>query len=379
MLAVLTAMSIACGNRTNKKKMDMTDWYEWAPGASAPYMFPTELRYAYFLFGDSSHYPITYSLLYDGMARSQGTALLDGLDRKLPLPYGFCALWMAREDRKVYGIDVRFTEEQKRRILGLFQKGFVRYEQKGEWSGFKRYTYDEFYLTVLPYGRVLLHVGGNGRIVYVDSFQGEVQDLTLQDLNLPYSTKAKNLQEYFDHVLTYDDYKPMLEYIAKHGNPSKIWDKYLEKFNYEIKIEFENKDSKLRPNYGYKFSNAELFDNDDGVKVEAYARIKRLVCSWRVEEAKYTGYFYFDENEVLEFFDKAYGKNHQQKGEFLVWVSKYNNRFKITLRVGEREYEFKKTKIHVFKVTPENKDDDDHLFYNNHRDIHSSDIKFIGE
>ena len=57
---------------------------------------------------------------------------------------------------------------------------------------------------------------------------------------------------------------------------------------------------------------------------------------------------YFDEHEVIEIFRKAFGENHNQRGEFIVRVSKYNNRFEIFLRVGVKEYPLKKTKIYAF-------------------------------
>ena len=50
------------------------------------------------------------------------------------------------------------------------------------------------------------------------------------------------------------------------------------------------------------------------------------------------------------------------------------------LQVGDKKYELEETKIHVFRETPENKgSDDDDIFFNNHRDQHSSTFKFIGE
>ncbi|MCD8092882.1 MAG: hypothetical protein LUF01_08655 [Bacteroides sp.] len=93
----------------------------------------------------------------------------------------------------------------------------------------------------------------------------------------------------------------------------------------------------------------------------------------------YTGYFYFNEDEVLEYFDKAYGKNRNQKGEFVIKVGEPNNRFDIYLRVGKEELKLEKTQIHVFKQGINQPDKDAIVYYNNHRDIHSSDIKFVGE
>ena len=55
-----------------------------------------------------------------------------------------------------------------------------------------------------------------------------------------------------------------------------------------------------------------------------------------------------------------------QKGTLIVKTSKYNNKFDIYLEIEGNKYFFKKTKIHVFRITPENKNDDDHLYYWNY-------------
>jgi len=62
-----------------------------------------------------------------------------------------------------------------------------------------------------------------------------------------------------------------------------------------------------------------------------------------------------------------------------VQVSKYNNWFDIFLQVGDKKYKLEKTKIHVFKQGVNEDDGDAVVFYNNHRDQHSSTLVFIGE
>lgn len=109
------------------------------------------------------------------------------------------------------------------------------------------------------------------------------------------------------------------------------------------------------------------------------ARLKYLIMAWSVADTVYTGHLFFNENEVIHKFPEVFTNpsNPNIRGEFLINVSKYNNWFDISLRVGERECKFEKTQIHVFKVTPENKDDDNHLFYWNYQ---GEEVKqYIGE
>lgn len=360
----------------NKKNKDMTDCYVWGPGACAPLLFPAELRYAYFVFGDGQQYPVIYSMIGGGIGTGSSNASLNDLDGKMPLPYGFSTLWFSKADRKVYGGDIFFSNELKSQILEFFKTEYVRTITTDDGILYEQSNYTTYSLTMLPGGRVLLHLTGLGRTVYLATFQCQEMHVTLEEMQLPYVTDAKTIDEHFEHALKFDKYAPMLAYIKQHGIPTKLWDRYLEKFRYEIKIEFENEQTVIDPNYGYDFSNGEMFFSDDSVKVDSLARIKDIIFAWNVVDTVYTGHFYFNEDEVLEYFDKAYGKNRNQEGEFVIKVSKYNNWFDIFLRVDEKEYKFENTQIHVFKVTPENKADDDHLYYWNYRGKEVT--KFIG-
>ncbi|MCP9610561.1 DUF2931 family protein [Coprobacter tertius] len=372
-----------CGGQANnnKKNKEMANGYSWGPAASAPKLFPVESRYVIFYVGvDNSPYPVIYSELRRGIANGSSNAALNDFDAQMAMPNGFKTIWLSRAERKVYGGDFTFTDAQKERYRRLFVQG---YEVFKKWQGKteqKHYTYTTFCVTFIPGGKALLHITGPGRRVYVDSFQcDELKDITLEELNFPYVTNYKTMKEHFDRTLKYEEYQPMLAYIKEHGIPYKLWDRYLEKFNYKIKIKFENNETKLDPDYGSSYANGEIIKSRDGIPINSLARIKSLAFKWYVGDVKYTGHFYFNEDEVLEFFDKAYGKDRGQNGEFVIYVSKNNNRFDIFLRVGDRELKFEKTQIHVFKQGVEQPDKEAIVFYNNHRDIHSSNIKFIGE
>lgn len=314
-----------------------------------------------------------------GIGTGSSNASLNDLDGKMPLPYGFSTLWFSYADRKIYEADIFFSDELKSRILELFRTGYVRTVTTDEGVLHEKSNYTTYSLTMLPEGPVLLHLTGPERKVYLTTFQCREMNVTLEELHLPYVTNAHNVQEFFDDALKFDSFTSMLAYIKKHGIPTELWNRYLERFCYEIKIEFENEQTVIDPNYGYNFSNGELFFSDDSIKVGSLARIKNIVFAWQVADTVYTGHFYFNEDEVLEYFDKAYGENRNQKGEFVIKVGEQNNRFDICLRVGKEELKLEKTQIHVFKQGINQPDKDAIVYYNNHRNIHSSDIKFIGE
>lgn len=381
LLSLLGLNFQSCGGQTknNKKDKDMTNGYTWGPAASAPLMFHADSRYVIFYVGeDNSPYPVIYSSLDGGIAGGSSNAALNAFDTQMAMPNGFKTIWLSFAERKVYRGDFTFTEEQKERYKQLFVQGFETTENINDSIELVHETYTTFCVTFIPGGRALLHITGPGRRVYVDSFQcEELKYITLEDLNFPYVTECNTIQEYFDKALKYEEFNLMLAYIKAHGIPYKLWDRYLERFNYKIKIEFENNETILDLDYGYKFANGEMFKSRDGVSVDSLARIKTTGFTWSVADTVYAGRFFYNENEVLDIFDKAYGKDRRQQGEFVIRVSKYNNWFDIFLRVGDKEFKFEKTQIHVFKQGVDQHDRDAVVHYDNYRG--EDPTKFIGE
>ena len=183
--------------------------------------------------------------------------------------------------------------------------------------------------------------------------------------------------------------------LQTNGIPMKLWDTYRERFNYDIRLELEDPKARLGTtrtiyNYAngefvyeydgnpidmkarlgttrtiYNYANGEFVYEYDGNPIDMKARLSELLFEWNVGETKYEGWFYFDEHEVIEIFRKAFGENHNQRGEFIVRVSKYNNKFEIFLRVGVKEYPLKKTKIYAFLTTPRGGEEEDEPYYSN--------------
>ncbi len=170
------------------------------------------------------------------------------------------------------------------------------------------------------------------------------------------------------------------ENLKQFGIPDGLWDTYKERFNYDIDITFEDTATKYyKERTFYKYVDGERNYPIDGVPVHTRSRLKKLEFEWKAGNAEYDGHFFLDEEEVVRIFSEAFGKDKQKKGRFIIKVSKYNNLFDIALRVDGKDYKFEKTKIHVFKQGVNQRVEDAVVFYNNHRDIHSSEIRFIGE
>ena len=254
-------------------------------------------------------------------------------------------------------------------MLELFREGYYGVKEK------QRFRYNNLVITLLPEGKIWLYLDGSHRYVRLDyTLQAEEVSVELSDY---VDTRHKTMDDFCTGRLS--DYPKAIENLSKNGIPKGLWDTYAERFPYDIQIEFENEQTVFDPDYGYYCSNGEMFGSLDDVKYHPMARLKYLIMAWSVADTVYTGHLFFNENEVIHKFPEVFTNpsNPNIRGEFLINVSKYNNWFDISLRVGERECKFEKTQIHVFKVTPENKDDDNHLFYWNYQ---GEEVKqYIGE
>ena len=359
--------------RFNKKEPRTV--FSWSPSVSTPYNYPVELLRCKVGFGNKSKsFPVfdSYPILGIGESGAGGVDLnAFDIERGFPIPNSIDILWVAYTEKKFYQANIKFSEELQNRILELFREGYYGVKEK------QRFRYNNLVITLLPEGKIWLYLDGAHRYVRLDyTLQAEEVEVELSDY---VKTRHKTIEDFCTGRLS--DYPEAVENLSKNGIPKGLWDTYAERFPYDIQIEFENEQTVFDPDYGYFCSNGEMLGSLDDVKYHPMARLKYLIMVWNVADTEYLGHLYFDENEVIRNYPAAFGDepNPDIRGKFLIKVGEDNNRFDISLRVGERECKFEETKIHVFKKGTNQPDKEFLIFYNNHRDIHSSDFKFIGE
>ena len=373
---IIIMMSVfICTSCKSNVKMKTKTQFVWEPSVAAPIYYPVETKYAFVTFGESGRYPIMENFIGTGIGVHSGGVGLDDFDTEggFDLPNGLDVLWLSYAEKKYYKANIKFSQELQDRILELFRENVYDSEYK------KNRHYTGFVVTLLPGGKIWLYLDCTTRCTLVcDSLQGKEVQVSLKDFEKDAFMIHGTTEKLCESAIK--DYEGAAENLKKNGIPLNLWDQYAERFRYDLKIVFENEKTILSLDVMSHFSNGELYCNDDRVPKDMQARIKYIICRWRVADTLYMGEFFFDEEEVLRSFPLALGRDCRQKGELIVHIDKYNNGFDIFLQVGDKKYELEETKIHVFRETPENKDsDDDDIFFNNHRDQHSSTFKFIGE
>jgi len=316
---------------------------------------------------------------------------MDGVVRdwsaRYRLPKAIEATWVSYTDRKVYTAASWLPYET---ILSLFRNGgepcmpspsgVVNEDDRNR-------VIKAFDLCFLPGGKVMLYVKAGVKRILLDWSVMGIEVTDDEVLRHIYKKRGlKNIEEYFDIYYSdrYSDYEPWRKYIRKHGTLAPLLERYLQRFNYTLNFEFENKETSIYK-VEAKFTNGEQYGETSKYN-EAFnkpSRLKESYILWDTKDSRYTCFMYFNEEEILKVFDEAYGEDRTQKGELKIKVCKYNNLFDISLNVGDKSIKLEKTEIRVFQDPIEKPDGKGTLIYKNyegnHKNLFADDEGYVGE
>lgn len=371
--AVMVFFSISCNSKNNMDRSIRTK-FSWTPTVAAPRNYPIEMKYGFVGFGEQGKYPILDNIVGDGIATPGSEVDINGFDNDKghSMPKSINALWLSYAERKYYKAEIKLEEGLQTQMLTLFREGFLEHTHK-RWN-----TYNSFVVTLLPKGKIWLFLASADRTVLVcDSLQANEVQVRLQDFEVDAYEAYGTTEKLCEEALKY--HENSAAQLKKYGIPEELWQRYADRFCYEIRILAEDKRANVDPGAIYYYTNGETRFSNDSVPIYPAARLQKMECEWCVADTIYTAHFYFDEKEIMDAYPKSFGLDGRGKGVLEVKISKYNNRFDIILRVGEKEYPLTKTKIHAFLSTPKNETKENYPYYNNHEETHSSEIHFIGE
>jgi len=370
-ILVFCVTTLSCKGLSNGKN-DMRTKFSWNFYISSPVHYCSQIKYAKVYYGDNNE---TTDVIDQSTLRGLGnvnatTYSVNPPTGEVSIPKGIDMVWVSIADKKIYRANIKFSQQIQNKLLKAFREGFYSHWRESNMD------FNEFDVTILPGGHLWLYLGiGNlRRVLICDTLKGEEIHMTLKE----FSEDFYNAYQTVDSLCA-DGYDT--PYIIEHGSEyDKIWGIYAQRFNYQFDIQFENKQTELRKgNFIINFANGEILNHDDPGYFEQPSRPNKIEFQWIADDMLYTGHFYFDEEEVKKAFMDVYGNNPTQPGKLIIQVSKYNNWFNIYLETANKKYKFEKTKIHVFKQGVHDSDDKAVVIYNNHREINSKYIHFIGE
>ena len=391
MWLLFLSLGASCANRKDLQKnkeinqMEVERFY-YEVCCSAPKLGPGEYVTVEYI-GESGTLRVfgnenTYGGMgsgHDGVARSRAS--------RYGLPKAIEATWVSYTDRKVYSVATLLPYDT---ILSLFKdggepcvpapKGITPDDLIGK-------TIDCFDLCFLPGGKVMLYVKTAIKSILLDWSATGIEvtdDEILSDVYMRWG--LKNIDSYFDAYYSdeFSDYEPWRKYMRKHGSIAPLLERYLERFNYTLNFEFENKDTVIDYVLA-KYANGEHQSGtskfNDCFRMPSRLKDTRVV--WDTKDYHYTCFMYFNEEEMLKVFDEAYGEDRTQKGELTIKVCKYNNLFDISLNVGDKSIKLEKTEIRVFRDPIDDPHGDGTLIYKNyegnHKNLFADDKGYVKE
>ncbi|MEE1177131.1 MAG: DUF2931 family protein [Paludibacteraceae bacterium] len=319
------------------------------------------------VFGNES-IGVGMGLGHDGVTRSRAS--------RFGLPKAIEATWVSWTDRKVYSVATLLPYDT---ILSLFRDGgepCVPAPKGTTPDNLIGKTIDCFDLCFLPGGKVMLYVNTAVKSILLDwSAEGveETDDEILSDIYMQYG--LDNMDEYYDMFYSdkYKDYEPWRKYMRKHGTIAPLLERYMERFNYTLNFEFENKETVIDYVLA-KYTNGEHQSGTSKFNdcFSMPSRLKDIRVVWDTKDYHYTCFMYFNEEEMLKVFDEAYGNDRTQKGELTIKVCKYNNLFDIFLNVGGKSIKLEKTEIRAFRDPIDDPHGDGTLIYKNYEGNHKN-------
>lgn len=370
-LALFMAITCCClGCNTTKENKGMDTTFHWEAHAASPRFYPVEVKYASVAVGNTGYWTGA-SERFTGTGLGDFDGIVEADDEKIEIPSGIDVMWLSYLEKKFYRVKAKLPRYLQDRMLELFRDGYYDYPLKRYW------TYDSFVITMLPKGRVWLYLSGIGRSTLVcDSLAGEEIQVSLKNFDKEGYAYHKTLDAFCKGRIS--DYPKAVENFKQNGIPEGLWDRYKRRYHYDIEFVYEDSRAVSGNDFLYRFITSEYYHRDKVQRFSTLPCARELQMGWHVGTTEYDAYFYFDEDEVMQKYAEAFGTS-EKEGKLIVRVSKHNNKFAIYLQVDGKHYPFKKTKIHVFRETPEHQKEEDKPFYNNHEDINSEDIHYIGE
>jgi hypothetical protein len=288
--------------------------FEWLVSGNAPLLFPTELVMGNLLFEDLSKIDIPESIPF---ATAWGKPVSMHLlpEKYYPAPKYILMAWLSIVEGKFYAVADELPKEQIEALLA----------EKNEET--KKPKYDTLIVGMAPYGNLAIWMSGNGITTQVAWLKGKEATVEMKD----FAPNSKlTLEEYVKQALA--DSKEASDNFQKNGLPhSLLFEQYMQKFNYRITPKFENAQFEGIDIYYY---NGELNTLNSGEHTANTMRAKpsKIVLHWSEGKKKYDGYFWTDENKLVETFKSCYGNDTLNEGELVIQVDPSHKKCRFLLQ-----------------------------------------------
>jgi hypothetical protein len=294
--------------------------YKWFASGNAPLLYPTEIKDGIFLAEDFSNVriPDSYPFATD-WGKVVSTHLLP--DNFHSAPKFIVIAWLSIVENKFYAVADELPAEKIAALLA----------EKDETT--KKPKYDTIVAGMAPCGKLAVWLAGNRITTEVAWLQGKEVDFDMKDF-----APASNLssrKEYAQKALS--GCPTAYANFQQNGLPKpQLFEQYMQKFNYCFAPKFDNPDTVLDGIEIYCY-NGELnaLNSDEYLSVASRAKPRKIVLKWRIGKIQYEGYFWLDEQKIIETFTDFYEIKAQKEGNLNIQTDVSNRQFAFCLKNGD--------------------------------------------
>lgn len=330
--------------------------HEYDVAGCAHYMAPTLLHVALLSCGQSEAVELPECLPFGGeWGENDSVAFMD--DSLHHLPLGIHIIYLSVIERKFYMVNDSLPQAC---ICKLWEH---TNPDTGE------LLYDKVIVGMAPYGGVAVWLFGLDKETLISWTHGREMDISMEQF-LPYNPDAT----LSDVCRFYINSDPCVrENLLKNGlPPHDLFDNYMKQFTYRYQVKFglwdekrkdwkkEEIDSQQTMSSDGEFSQTEedkqsmpgfdyieeaLFDgthdklHDGGLmNYHEAGKPKKLAVKWHAGKREWTAYFWFEDEEIRNVFDRFYGAHPDTKTDFMIRIDAEKNKYELALyRYGLKE------------------------------------------
>ena len=314
--------------------------YRYQIYGSAHSLFPTETHFGLFSLEDGTMSDIPQQYPYGGPWGGKSVDIV-AVREEMPLPKSFEILYLSVVENMFYYLNIPINP----RVLEMmFDETCEKTES----------TLINIIVGMAPYGNVSLWLGNNKKQTLLGWLKtGEIQ-LSMNDF-LP----ERDDLSLFDYCQSYIESDSFVKVnLERNGLPPwDLFDNYMKQFTYRYLHLFEHWDEDKEE--WHKYEDAEdlktmpeldyieeaLFDgthdklHDGGLmNYHEAGKPKKLAVKWHIKKSEYMAYFWFEDEEIREVFDRFYGAHPETKTDFMIRIDSEKKKFELALyRYGLKE------------------------------------------
>lgn len=257
-----------------------------------------------------------------------------------------------QETNKIISIDLVYLSIIEKKfyslesdITSLPTKGIIEQEAKG----FEQKDVSNIVIGMAPYGLVTVWLETYKKSQLISHFYAKEIDVPMKTFRP--SAINLTLEEVCEHYI--EDFWAVKDNIVQHGFPSRyLFVEYIQQFTYRYLIQFEHwnneewqgyNNDKDKPKLDYV--EEALFDgthdklHDGGLlNYHQAGKPKKLALKWHIKKSEYSAYFWFEDEEIRETFDRFYGAHPDTKTDFMIRIDSEKNKYELALyRDGLKE------------------------------------------